>query len=351
MLRKKLSRFRRRHPILTVGALLLVNVGLSYNIVTNHLVSQTKAQTVLGTETIVEESQTVSDHTDSSDDDVTPGLTIYTVKSGDTISSIAKRHGISENTIFWANELKKTSTIKVGQELVILPINGIQYTVKSGDTISGIAKKFDAEQGEILEFNDLENASEIKTGLVLIIPDAEPTPAPSPTPKKVAQTAPVAAKTAASASVTTKSDDHSDDDADHEDEDREDEKKSGTFINPAPHSVLTQGLHAVNAVDFGAKLGTPILAAASGTVVVAKGNGAYNGGFGNFIVISHGNGVQTLYAHLSKVQVSVGDSVDQGEQIGLMGSTGKSTGSHLHFEIHGSGEMNPYAKHKKGTAY
>jgi murein DD-endopeptidase MepM/ murein hydrolase activator NlpD len=221
--------------------------------------------------------------------------------------------------------------------------------VKTGDTISGIAKKFNADAKEILSFNGIEDPKEIQPGLDLIIPDAEPIkvvakPSPKPAPKPTSSTSVSAANQNPQAKVS--------EDADKE-EDKNEEKptnnSSSGFVHPAPGSVLTQGYHAVNAVDFGGKTGTPIRAAAAGTVIVAKGSGAYNGGFGNMIVISHENGSQTLYAHLSKVQVTVGDSVDQGEQIGLMGNTGKSTGPHLHFEAHNA--KNPWTKDKKYTQY
>lgn len=344
MLRTRTSRSKRKKFLITTGALIVVNAGIAYNFIHEFLPRPSASVVVLGTETVAAAGEFVGDESDGQDD-LRPGITLYTVESGDTISQIAEKFNISSSTIRWANELEKTSTIKPGQVLVILPINGIQYTVKSGDTISGIAKKFDADQQEILEFNDLDNPGQIKAGLELIIPDAEPTPAVA-VKKPAAPTKSTSTSSAAKSTSVT----HSEDD-DHDDGSDEIAGSKGFFINPAPGSVLTQGLHAVNAVDFGAKIGSPIIAAAGGTVVVAKGNGAYNGGFGNFIVISHGNGIQTLYAHLSKVDVAVGDSVDQGDHIGSMGSTGKSTGSHLHFEIHGTDEVNPYAKNKKGTKY
>ncbi|HEU5114585.1 MAG TPA: M23 family metallopeptidase, partial [Candidatus Paceibacterota bacterium] len=88
-----------------------------------------------------------------------------------------------------------------------------------------------------------------------------------------------------------------------------------------------------------APIGTPIHAAASGVVIIAR-SGGYNGGYGSYVVISHPNGTQTLYAHMSKVIAHQGDAVEQGDLIGLVGSTGKSTGPHVHFEVRGA--VNPF---------
>ena len=99
-------------------------------------------------------------------------------------------------------------------------------------------------------------------------------------------------------------------------------------------------MHGHNAVDLAIAYGTPIHAAAAGTVIIAKSNGAYNGGYGNFVMISHGNGSETLYAHMSKTAVSVGQQVSQGQTIGYIGMTGMTTGPHTHFEIRNA--QNPF---------
>jgi murein DD-endopeptidase MepM/ murein hydrolase activator NlpD len=114
---------------------------------------------------------------------------------------------------------------------------------------------------------------------------------------------------------------------------------SGYYIHPVPGSVVTQRSHGYNAVDFGAPTGTYIFASASGRVVTSVNSG-WNGGYGKFIVIEHPNGTRTLYSHLSSVIISRGQQVVQGQVIGYMGSTGRSTGSHLHFEIRGA--HNPF---------
>lgn len=276
----------------------------------------------------VEEQIDVSEHEDNS-------IIIYEVVSGDTISTIAQKFKISVNTIRWANDLNSKDNIKVGDKLTILPITGFQYKVKTGDTISGIAKKYDADSKEILTFNGFDDAKDLKAGMEIIIPNGEPivekTPVKSTSSsnnKSVTQSQSTSSAKSSTASTGS---------------------TNSSYAMPIPGSVLTQGIHGTNAVDFGAPVGTPVKASMAGEVILALGNGAYNGGYGNYIVVKHSNGTQTLYAHLSKTEVSVGDKVSQGQVIGKSGNTGRSTGPHLHFEVRGA--TNPFGKNKVGTRY
>ncbi len=120
---------------------------------------------------------------------------------------------------------------------------------------------------------------------------------------------------------------------------------SGYYSCPVPGSRLSQGLHGHNGVDLASARGTPIHAAAAGTVIINRANGAWNGGYGNFVVILHGNGTQTLYAHMLKSVIKAGDSVSQNEIIGYIGMTGLTTGPHVHFEIRGG--QNPFSDPSK----
>lgn len=299
-------------------------------------------------------------------------ISTYTVVSGDTLSSIAAKFNISVNTIRWANDLTSKSKIRVGDVLTILPVTGVEYTVKKGDTISGIAKRFGSNQKEIIDSNDLASATAIKIGMVLVIPDAEPTVSEKKevakdTPKKEVvkketptvsqkEEKPVATKQLKKEEVpvsqpviTTKTTDSDEKTATSDGETKNTTTNVSQFIMPIPGGQISQGLHGANGIDFRAPIGTPVLAAASGTVIVAKGSGAYNGGYGNYIVISHDNGTQTLYAHLASVSVTVGDTVTQSQVIAKSGNTGKSTGPHLHFEVRGA--KNPFANVPKFTQY
>lgn len=331
---------RSRKRTLSLILLLAVNAGMAHSLssqiirsVSASAFSQVKDETVslenIGG--INEDATPLAPLDEKSLDDSHP-ITVYTVKSGDTIGGIAEEFRVSVNTIRWANNLGTKGTIKVGDKLTILPVTGVQYKVKKGDTASGIAKKYDADTREILDYNGIEEASDLKVGMDIIIPNGEPiATTPTKTQAKAAVKA-VAKNTAAKDS-----------------DQKTTNTSSSAYKLPIPGSVLTQGSHGANSVDFGAPIGTTVKASMAGEVIIAKGNGAYNGGYGNYIVIKHSNGTQTLYAHLSKVSVSVGDTVTAGEVIAKSGNTGRSTGPHLHFEVRGA--TNPYTKYKVGTHF
>lgn len=236
-------------------------------------------------------------------------ISVYTVREGDTLSHIAEMYGVTANTILWANDLTRATSIRAGQDLVILPVAGVRHVVKKGDTINSIAKKYDGDAEEIISYNELADGA-LVLGSTIVVPGGALHSAPV---VKVAS--PV--KSSGSNSSTG----------------------SGWLSYPAPGAVKSQGVHGYNGVDLAGAAGSSIKAAASGEVIVSKSSG-WNGGYGQYIVIKHSNGTQTLYAHLSYNGVGVGAYVSQGEVIGAMGSTGKSTGNHLHFEVRGA--ANPF---------
>lgn len=236
-------------------------------------------------------------------------ISIYTVREGDTLSHIADMYGVTANTILWANDLNKATNIREGQTLVILPIAGVQHVVKEGDTVASIAKKYDGDVEEILSYNQLANAGELVAGASIVVPGGAIHSAPV-----------VRSATPTSVSGSTGS-------------------SVAGWSHPAPGSVKSQGLHGYNAVDLAGSIGSSVRAAAAGKVIVSKSSG-WNGGYGQYIVIRHSNGAQTLYAHLSSNKVGVGEYVAQGKVIAGMGNTGKSTGPHLHFEVRGA--RNPF---------
>ena len=236
----------------------------------------------------------------------------YVVRKGDTLSGIAKMFGVSTNTIVWANDAK---TLKEGQILIILPVSGTIHTVVKGDTLGSIAKKYKADSNEILQFNNLDSDSALVVGDSIIIPDGIEgvTKVSGATVKSVTGSNPYRGGSGP--------------------------YYPGYYIRPIVGGVKTQGLHGYNGVDLASSIGTPIMAAASGEVIISRSSG-WNGGYGQYVVISHNNGTQTLYGHMSKNLVSDGEYVTQGQVIGLMGSTGKSTGPHVHFEVRGA--KNPF---------
>lgn len=252
-------------------------------------------------------------------------ISTYVVREGDSLSAIADMFNVSGNTILWANSISK-GDLKPGMTLVILPVSGVRHTVASGDSLQSLAKKYGSEAAEIASYNGISSADELVKGNVVIIPGGELATAS----KKPAAKKPVAAasiKTGGSMGSVRSTGNTSD------------ASISGAFTNPAPAGRLSQGIHGWNGVDIAAPSGTPIYAAAGGTVIVSR-VGGWNGGYGNYVVIDHGNGVQTLYAHMSTDDVSVGESVARGQKIGSVGNTGQSTGYHVHFEVRGA--KNPF---------
>ena len=254
------------------------------------------------------------DLTDNSIDSGSDQISIYVVQNGDTVASVAKMFGVSENTVRWANNIETKSSLKNGQELVILPISGVKYVVKKGDTIKSIAKTFNADQSEILSYNDI---TDLSAGDEIIIPNGEiGTSISNPKKESVKSSPNIVGHSSPQKSYSI-----------------------GYLMRPIVGGIKTQGLHGHNAVDLASKLNTPILAAASGKVIVAR-QGGWNGGYGNYVVISHPNGIQTLYAHMNSLNVTVGQTLNQGDVIGYMGETGDATGVHLHFEVRGG--VNPF---------
>lgn len=236
-------------------------------------------------------------------------ISIYVVREGDTVGQIAELFGVSANTVRWANDLRG-STIRPGQTLVILPVSGIRHTVLKGETLASVVKKYKGDLEEVLEFNDLSEGATVAVGDVIIIPYGE---APQ-----------VVAPVSSSRSVATGSGGPTLD---------------GYFLRPLVGGKRSQGIHGYNGIDIAAPTGTAVLASASGEVIVSRSFG-YNGGYGQYIVIKHDNGTQTLYAHLSENFIYAGARVVQGQVIGSVGNTGRSTGPHLHFEVRGA--RNPF---------
>ncbi len=234
----------------------------------------------------------------------------YTVHSGETLASIANKFDISVDTIKWANDLK-SDLIKPNQVLKIAPVTGIIHKVASGETIYSIAKKYNTNAQSILNFpfnsfEDLDTFS-LMAGQTLYVPDGT-----------IELEKPVYQFVASIQAGV---------------------QGSSNFIWPTSGAITQSPIWYHMALDIANPSQPPVLAADSGTVVYA---GCLNWGYGCHVIIDHGSGYQTLYAHLSSYAVEAGDSVGQGSQIGSMGSTGRSTGTHLHFEIRSGGViLNP----------
>lgn len=244
-------------------------------------------------------------------------ITTYTVKKGDTIESIAKDLKISKEAIVASNaDLKKSDMIKIGQKLVIIGLKDDKTIVKKETKTEIIVSK---KETPVAKEEPVETPAVIETPVVQ-------TPVVSTPPVQPEQ---------------------------KQEQSTETEKPEGTidggYIWPFPEGMgrVSQGRHADNAYDFSAPKGTPIYAVQSGTVLIARSSG-YNGGFGLYVVINFDDGRQAIFGHMSKVLVTEGQTVKQGETIGLVGSTGKSTGPHVHIGFHGP-MSNPYLGLKKNS--
>jgi len=236
-------------------------------------------------------------------------IVIYTVQSGDTVSSIAQKFGISSETIMWSNEGLEDhpDMLRLGQELIILPVSGVYHTVRAGETVEDIAAKYEVEPSAITEheLNELEEPYELKAGQKLIVPGGSKPFVYRQVYASWEGEPPAGA-----------------------------ERGSGNFGWPVS-GIITQGYWGGHpAIDIGAPKGAPVYAADSGFVSVS---GFSSWGYGRMIVIDHQNGFQTLYAHLAAAYVEPGQSVVKGQQIGTVGTSGNASGPHLHLEIHLNG--------------
>lgn len=245
---------------------------------------------------------------------------IYTIADGDTLSTIAAQFDVSVNTVLWANGLTDRNTLKPGNHLVIPPTTGVLHAVRSGDTLLAIAQKYDVKSADILDYNNLQANGTLRIGQQIMVPDgalpeqrspqivsrntriadieadgSEPTPAPQP-------------------------------------------KSSGTFFQMPVVGYISQRFgHGHTGIDIArTDRGTipNVFAAGDGKVEYA----GWLGGYGNLIVINHGNGWLTYYGHLSKFYVHQGGKINQGDAIGKEGETGHASGYHVHLETRHNGQ-------------
>jgi murein DD-endopeptidase MepM/ murein hydrolase activator NlpD len=257
----------------------------------------------------------------------------YTVQGGDSVFGIAKRFDLKPETVLWGNFdtlADDPEMLKPGQELNILPVNGTYYQWKGGDSLQSVGDFFGVEPSSIVDWpgNNLDPENPvIEPGTWLVIPDGV----------RAFRTWLVPTIARGAAGVGTAfgpggcTGDYSGGAV-----------GTGGFIWPTANHYLSGNDYWSGhlGIDIAAGAGATIWAADSGVVVFA---GWSNGGYGNLVMLDHGNGWQTVYAHLSSVRVSCGQSVSQGQTIGAAGSTGNSTGAHLHFETRSNGGfVNPW---------
>ena len=234
---------------------------------------------------------------------------LYTVRTGDTLAGIAKSFDVSVNTILWANGIADRHALKVGDQLVILPVSGVKHEVKKGETVAAVARRYRASIDDVLQFNGLAPDEPLAAGSILVVPQGE-----------LVGAAPITSTLRPRTSVALP-------------------LYEGYYLRPIAAGRRSRGLHGYNGVDLADTCGLPVFAAADGQVLVSRATG-WNGGYGRYVVISHPNHTQTLYGHLKELLVRPGQVVRQGEAIGAIGSSGNSTGCHVHVEVRGA--RNPF---------
>ncbi len=235
----------------------------------------------------------------------------YIVQSGDTLSSISQKFSVSVDTIKWANDIKDDS-LTIGDSLKIPPVTGLVIKVQEGDTIYSIAKKYKTDAQKIVnfpfnDFADLDTFA-LSVGQTLIVPDGvmpEAAPINYPIPSAIATVV----------------------------------QGKGMFMWPTVGIITQCPIWYHMAFDIANPSGPPVMAAADGVVSLVQ---YLTYDYGRHVIITHDNGYQTLYAHMVEIYVKQGDRVSRGQVIGKMGSTGRSTGTHLHFEVRSDGRiLNP----------
>lgn len=247
----------------------------------------------------------------------------YTVAQGDSVFEIAARFKITPESVLWGNYEQLNDNpdlIAVGMELVIPPVDGVLYKWQDGDTLEAVAGRFDAKLADILNWpgNNLDlTAPQIAAGALIMIPGGHREFRQWLIPTIPRGSAGVSSSLYGGGACEGG---------------YEGAYGTGAFIWPAGNHILSGNDYWSGhlGIDIAAGDGAPIYAADSGVVVFS---GWANGGYGYTVMIDHGNGYQTLYAHLSSASVNCGRSVLQGGTIGFAGSTGNSTGTHLHFEV------------------
>lgn len=317
----KARRGTYQKPFLQVGMVFLATVAvLSAPIIINQYPTSANAPSVLGATSpsaVLNAATDISNVDTQTIESIKPRRDIvgYEVKGGDTLSSIAKNFRVDVDSIAYLNDFTKDKVLKPGDTVKVPPVSGVIVTVKRGDTIYTLAKRYGLASAQPIvdwPYNTFVNDEtfSLAAGQSLVIPGGKP-------PEEVVPVAPLPGNINTTPFAGG----------------------SGQFMWPTT-GIITQYFSWYHSGDdIANSLGTPVKAADAGRVQSILYESF---GYGWHIIINHGNGYQTLYGHLSRIDVSEGQNVARGQQIGLMGSTGRSTGSHLHFEvIQGATKINP----------
>lgn len=282
----------------------------------------------------------INPQTELADRTTMNGKLIHEIQSGDTLSTIAEEYYLKTSTIMWENGLSANSTLKVGDTLIVPPVDGVTHVVEKAQNINKIATLYGVPSDTIIKQNQLESSAALAPGQALFIPGAKPLPTVSRNAidRGTSSTRLASAKKTNIGSTALVS-------GSNIGADSQTGPASGkTMIFPT-HGSVTQFYHAGHYANDIANPSKPPIWAASNGIVIKASSGTWGGGYGTHVIIDHGNGLQTLYAHMEYLSVSVGDHVTQGQVIGKMGRTGNvrgRTGIHVHFEVRLNGvKKNP----------
>ncbi len=264
------------------------------------------------------------------DDSNRIGLTdyaVHTVESGETMSGISEKYGVKLETVMWENNIGNANSLRIGQKLLVPPVDGVSYKVASGDSLQKISKKYNISVESIIAQNGLESEV-INKGQAIFLPGAKPIVPPqlivsgsrNPAVGRAGRSAADAYPSNAAPAI------------------------GKMFIFPTTGKI-TQGYRGGHyALDIADRSMPPVWAGAGGTVIKAS-SGTWGNGYGTYVIIDHGDGVQTLYGHMSSLNVVEGQWINQGDVIGIMGNTGRvygATGIHTHWEVMVNGvKVNP----------
>ncbi|HSL97280.1 MAG TPA: M23 family metallopeptidase [Candidatus Deferrimicrobiaceae bacterium] len=300
-------------PVGAAGAL-TADIGASVRLAIGGLSGQADLDGLLTEEAAADTSAYLEDATlykpvavDTSVESASELLVRYTVKKGDTLTGIASRFGVSMMTVWWANKLKSKDDLRIGQQLIIPPVNGLVVTVAVGDTLDSLATEYKVDATDIVAANELEDTNLI-VGQVLVMPGAKGDPIPTPKPTPRSQTS-----GGGGVGVAPK-------------------YSGGAWAWPVVGggNYISQYFHYGHyGLDIAADYGSTVVSTRPGVVVFA---GWKSNGGGYQVWVNHGGGIYTSYNHMSAITVSSGQSVAKGQRVGRVGMSGWATGPHLHLE-------------------
>jgi len=262
----------------------------------------------------------------------------YTIKSGDSLASIARTFGVNVGTIMWANDLNVKSILQPGQILKIPSVSGVLYAVKKNDTVEKIAQRYSVDSKDIQNANRLGANELLAIGREIVIPGATPIEPPTRVAVRAEQPAPAVRPDIPLSRIKNKALDIYQEITKTPTDERAKPEDANIVAAPKTKLLWPTRLHSITqyygwrhtGIDLDGDYTDPIYAAEDGVVEKAEWN---NGGYGLMILIDHGNGLETRYGHASKLFVQAGDVVKRGQTLAMVGTTGRSTGTHLHFEV------------------